>query len=1093
MADSIDKRNENELTAAIEIVQHTVYKKYLHDLDRYPLLQPPQTLLDDTPKDCLRCFRIDEFNYKKGEDIHQKLSTVYNASMALGCTLLLIIDAKSLDAPADIYIGVRSSFRDKSKNLATSSQTLKKGITSHFPGTKITTIKSKTELPKIVDNIFGEETVYISSVSTVASSRDKSQTENKSFVQGIENFIDTMRGNTYTAVFIAEPVSKEEQAEIRSGYESLYSTLSSFESSVWSYNENESSSVMESLSKGISDTVTESSSHTQGHTKGMGANLGFNLSGTSSQAVSMGKSSPTAVSRAGQAISGIGGFIHAIAPALSAIPVLGIVAGAAGAVASAAGGAMTGSSLSESVTNAIGKTLGLNMGINGHYDVSKSDTSTHTTGKTTSETTTSSTTDTKGTGKTLQITTVNKPIKEMLKRLDEHLKRIGECEDYGAYSCGAYFLSGDQNSALLAANTYHALLLGEGSSVESGAINSWNGTYDHDPKMVKAIKEYLKRFVNPVFFLPVGDNNSITYTPATIVSGKELPLHLGLPLRSVYGLPVLESVAFGREVHSFSDMPDDSKIKIGSIYHMRNVEENIPVELSIQSLCSHTFITGSTGAGKSNLIYQMLYKLSHDHNKKFLVIEPAKGEYKNVFGGYPDVKVYGTNPKFAELLKINPFSFPAEISVLEHIDRLVEIFNACWPMYAAMPAVLKDAIEMAYKNKGWVFSNPMYYSTQFPTFADLMEELPKVMESSMYSADTKSDYSGALLTRVKSLTNGINGEIFCSSTEISNQILFDENIIVDISRIGSIETKSLIMGIIIMKLQEYRMCSDSMNAELKHITVLEEAHHLLRRTSYMQSQESANLQGKSVEMLTNAIAEMRTYGEGFVIADQAPNLLDEAVIRNTNTKIIFRLPDEDDCQTAGKSAALTPEQIKELAKLPAFVAAVYQNNWVEAVLSRSVKLEDELTKPYYHNSVDPFSAIRKIMTVIFSTKEKISLSKEEKLYIEDWITRLDKNLLITKQCLRKALNNESLSTKEKMVIAYNIFDGARIGKALMQSANKSEGIAFVRSAISHQFNINNANLVDIISNHLFMAYNSEESLQELSVKYHYFGLQGGIR
>lgn len=322
MADSIDKRNENELTAAIEIAQHTVYKKYLHDLHKYSLLQPPQTLLDDTPKDCLRCFRIDEFNYKKGEDIHQKLSTVYNASMALGCTLLLIIDAKSLDAPADIYIGVRSSFRDKSKNLATSSQTLKKGITSHFPGTKITTIKSKTELPKIVDNIFGEETVYISSVSTVASSRDKSQTENKSFVQGIENFIDTMRGNTYTAVFIAEPVSKEEQAEIRSGYESLYSTLSSFESSVWSYNENESSSVMESLSKGISDTVTESSSHTQGHTKGMGANLGFNLSGTSSQAVSMGKSSPTAVSRAGQAISGIGGFIHAIAPALSAIPVL---------------------------------------------------------------------------------------------------------------------------------------------------------------------------------------------------------------------------------------------------------------------------------------------------------------------------------------------------------------------------------------------------------------------------------------------------------------------------------------------------------------------------------------------------------------------------------------------------------------------------------------------------------------------------------------------------------------------------------------------------------------------------------------------------
>lgn len=43
------------------------------------------------------------------------------------------------------------------------------------------------------------------------------------------------------------------------------------------------------------------------------------------------------------------------------------------------------------------------------------------------------------------------------------------------------------------------------------------------------------------------------------------------------------------------------------------------------------------------------------------------------------------------------------------------------------------------------------------------------------------------------------------------------------------------------------------NSGLRHITVLEEAHNLLRRTSMEQSQESSNLQGKSVEMLTNAL------------------------------------------------------------------------------------------------------------------------------------------------------------------------------------------------------------------------------------------------
>ena len=68
------------------------------------------------------------------------------------------------------------------------------------------------------------------------------------------------------------------------------------------------------------------------------------------------------------------------------------------------------------------------------------------------------------------------------------------------------------------------------------------------------------------------------------------------------------------------------------------------------------------------------------------------------------------------------------------------------------------------------------------------------------------------------------------------------------------------------------------NKDLQHVTVLEEAHNLLKRTSTEQSQDSGNLLGKSVEMLTNSIAEMRAFGEGFIIADQSPGLLDMAVI-----------------------------------------------------------------------------------------------------------------------------------------------------------------------------------------------------------------------
>lgn len=404
------------------------------------------------------------------------------------------------------------------------------------------------------------------------------------------------------------------------------------------------------------------------------------------------------------------------------------------------------------------------------------------------------------------------------------------------------------------------------------------------------------------------------------MSGRELAVQFGLPRKSIPGVSIIETASFGRNIEM-----DTSKkhrfIEIGNLYHMGREEEGangkIPVKLDMDSLTMHTFITGSTGKGKSNAIYSLLERVleknqhSDDSSKvSFLVIEPAKGEYKDKFGHYKDVMVYGTNKKKMDLLRINPFSFPDDVHVLEHIDRLIEIFNVCWPMYAAMPAVLKDAIERSYINAGWDLTESeckyanIFGKNLYPSFIDVLKMINVVMEGSKYSSDSKGDYTGALCTRVKSLTNGIYGQIF-TSDELSNEELFDSNVVVDLSRVGSVETKALVMGLLIMKMQEYRMSSHTENNNgLKHLTVLEEAHNLLKRTSSDQGSDSANLLGKSVEMLANSIAEMRTYGEGFIIADQAPGLLDMAVIRNTNTKIILGLPDLSDRELVGRAASL---------------------------------------------------------------------------------------------------------------------------------------------------------------------------------------------
>ena len=89
-----------------------------------------------------------------------------------------------------------------------------------------------------------------------------------------------------------------------------------------------------------------------------------------------------------------------------------------------------------------------------------------------------------------------------------------------------------------------------------------------------------------------------------------------------------------------------------------------------------------------------------------------------------------------------------------------------------------------------------------------------------------------------------------------------------------------------------------------------------------------------MEMISNSIAEMRTYGEGFIIADQSPGLLDLSVIRNTNTKIIMRLPDLSDRELVGKAAGLNDDQIAELSRLEQGVATIVQSGWIEPVLCK---------------------------------------------------------------------------------------------------------------------------------------------------------------
>ena len=81
---------------------------------------------------------------------------------------------------------------------------------------------------------------------------------------------------------------------------------------------------------------------------------------------------------------------------------------------------------------------------------------------------------------------------------------------------------------------------------------------------------------------------------------------MNFPQKSIPGLPILKCTEFGRNIVSYDlEENKEQKIRLGNIFHM-NREETVPVELTQDSLSSHVFITGSTGSGKSNTIYQLL-------------------------------------------------------------------------------------------------------------------------------------------------------------------------------------------------------------------------------------------------------------------------------------------------------------------------------------------------------------------------------------------------------------------------------------------------------------------------------------------------------
>lgn len=906
------------LKLGMGIAHSLICRDYLYQMTKGDVLPLSDAEKIKSPQEKLRLFRISSIVYDKFENINEKLNSLFCAlSLIQDCNLVMILDNYIDDTgneTQEFYIGVSGSSVEQTLE---SSKILERSLMGNFPGCELQDCFSEdleTLMPKLVFK--DEETpCAVSSVSVDAVSRSS----DKDFVQGMEKFADGLRGQPYTLMVVASPISGYELQSKINAYRELYTQISPYKLTTQTLNETRGEGTTINFGTQINKTLTRAKTVTN--------TWGTNHSTSTGQNISQAKKDMTGtLTEVGAALLGIAGGLSLGLPLWS---LLGF----------AYGGQRLGAQINDYTEHTPKQITVINNEVNGTNEaksIAEQISNAIAAGINQSE----GITENKNRSVGLQRNVENKAVTDMLSSLDRQIKKMNSALGQGAYNVAAYVISSDKITSESGAGLYCSLLSG-GQPDSVSAINTWE-----EKSSVEKITDYLIRGLNPAVKLSskgaLKEIDSTTFVPCN-----EMPLHFFFPRKPLPGLPINHRAEFARSIPCAVDS-NAQKINLGKVFHLGREEANT-IFLPTQILCSHACIVGAPGSGKSNMAYQLLAQLM-EAGINFMAIEPAKGEYSQVLGGYPAVKCLSTQINAPQFFSINPFSFPRNgTSAIEHVDLLVSLLTTCWTMYAAMTDILKDAILQIYEDAGWNMSDggqPWEEENyRFPTFRDLLKVLPEIIEQSDYSNEVKGNYKGSLVTRIKTMTNGANKMIFGQDC-CNDEELFNQKVIVDISSIKSSETRALLMGVLVIRLDEFRQSEKDekgINRPLHHVTLLEEAHNLL---SSSQAQMPNSINAKAVEILNRGIAEMRSYGEGFIIVDQTPSRLDSAVIANTATKFVFNLQHAEDSLPMGKAMSLNSEQTADLAVLPSGVCVVRSRGWVAPVQIKVPLFDESKCKSY---------------------------------------------------------------------------------------------------------------------------------------------------
>lgn len=492
----------------------------------------------------------------------------------------------------------------------------------------------------------------------------------------------------------------------------------------------------------------------------------------------------------------------------------------------------------------------------------------------------------------------------------------------------------------------------------------------------------IKNIHNQQLLIPEGFFNRSSNSPlCSLVTSEELCGICTIPVENTVGFEIKKSKAY-----AINSQIHNGDISIGNVCEFERPISNIEFGLSESDLNKHTFVCGITGSGKTNTVKHILEKV----DKPFMVIEPAKKEYRNL---QKTVNVFTLGRPEINCLKLNPFYILPGISPQQHIDLLKDLFNASFGFYGPMPYILEKCLYNIYTKKGWnltlgfhpclagqkgladLFSEDAIkknyalkaHKYLFPTMQDLKDEVDFYIENEMtYEGEVKGNIRSAIKARIDSLCVGAKGFMFNTYDTSNFDELFENNTVLELEGLADDADKAFALGLLIIYVNEYRqIAKETHNIEgLTHLLVIEEAHRLLKNVSTENNEDMGNPKGKAVDHFTNMLAEMRSYGQGVIVAEQIPSKLAPDVIKNSSNKIIHRIVAIDDQEAVANTIGVDMESAIYLGNQKVGYALCHKEGMVQPVV---VKV-DEITK---NNVTDTNLYQRDVEEKLFSINKSI--------------------------------------------------------------------------------------------------------------------------